>query len=309
MPARTLAYRLLLLCPLLYVGAIGVRARLSLDPYVFTACTAKQQAAFLAYRSFYTKAVEFQSLPHGSVNRELLRQTTLRWIEGIEDGSLQQLTPVHLDDFARDGIKRDITRVRDSLACHLMAIARLEANEGRLDHSANDLILALKVGEAMKYSDPYAVAHAGIVQRTIMMELNEVGAKSPPASRLWIRGELLTLRSQQKPLEAMARLMSRLYRDTATSTDYHKSFEKVDALLSRRDEADQLSVSYLASLPKPSSHTNLDSPYMGLLRMCGISQTSWFRRIDQVIDSLATPVTITSIAENPEGAKLASISP
>ena len=116
MPARTLAYRLLLVSPVLYLAAIGVRARVHIDPYVFTACTVKQQQAFLPYKDLCIKSAQFQGLALSDFDRTDLRRVAAEGHKGGVSGALKPLTPVHLDDFTRDGIKQQIGMARNSLA-------------------------------------------------------------------------------------------------------------------------------------------------------------------------------------------------
>ena len=307
MPARTLAYRLLVISPIIYVGAIVVRARLYIDPYAFTSCTAKQQEAFLAYRDVFAEAAGFQGLPASQVDHERLRVVASRWVEGAQSGQLRPLTPVHLDDYSRDGVKQQISRVRDVLSQRLLSCAKEELENKQPVQAAKDVLMAIRVTEAMKYSDPYSVSHSGMMQRTLINFLPRIADHLKPAERLWIRAQLKEIREQQQPLEPMARLIARLYREKSAKGQF-SDIETLDALLKDPSTADSRSVTYLASLPKPSEMPTVkQSAYIGLLRMCGTSQAMWLRHLDGAIEDLNE--LLASVAENPKGSHVASITP
>lgn len=307
MPARTLAYRLLLVSPLLYLGAIVVRARVHLDPFVFTACTAKQQEAFKAYQPYFIEAAGYQNVDPRRMDPAKLRAVAQKWFDGHEQGILRPLTPAHTEDYSRDGVKQQIVRVRDCLMHRLGALGQKEIREGNVADGLKDLVLSIKLGEVMKYSDPYAVAHSGLMQRTLLMTLPIDSPALGPKERLWLGAQLDEIARLQQPLEPMARLVFRLHKDRNASPE-RDDVSPLEDLLRHPETAEQRSVTYLASLPKPSEASSEgQSIAIGLLRMAGASQNMLSEQIALRRAAVATSVAL--VLKNPERAHVAKASP
>lgn len=304
MRSRTMAYKFMVICPLLYVGAISARARLHVEPHTFVACTLKQQRAMAAYREPFIAAASFRGTRYRDVNRIRLREVADSWIQGAAEGRLQSLTPVHLDDFVRDGVKQQIYRANDLLVQLLVNIAQEE--QAQPVQAAQDLVRAVKVAEVLKYSDPYAIAQSCIHQRTALQRLRAVSPKLHVNEKLWVRNELRELRSKQPSLEPMVRLLYRLYAESTEGDSNSTSLMTIKQLLRDQSTADRNSLTVLAALPRPNLRAHkTENPVIGLLRMSGIAQDNWIRRLDGEIALLGT----TSVVGNPEEHRVVAAAP
>lgn len=298
-----MAYKFLVICPLLYVGGISARARLHVDPYTFVSCTHKQHEAIAAYREPFIAAASFKGIPAKDVNQERLRQVADQWIQGADEGKLQALTPVHLDDFIRDGVKQQIYRANDLLVQLLISNAKRDMAPS---DAAKDLIRAIQVADVLKFSDPYAVAQSGIHQRTALQELSRLSTDLTPGERLWVRDQLRTVRANQPSLEPMVRLLYRLHLEADGESAGKSSLRSIRALLQDPGKADRDSLTVLASLPRPSyRNKTTESPVLGLLRMSGIAQEHWLSSLEREIEALGT----TLVVGDPQDHRLVAAAP
>lgn len=304
MIARSIFYRILLVGPLLYVGAIAVRARARIDPYVFGSCTQKQQAAIAAYQGPYLDALPFLSTPKERVDRRELRAVAMGWIERSNEGTLQPLTPVHLDDFIRDGVKQGISRTCGRMAQLLTEVAADETEKGDAGSAISDLVLAVRLAEVLKYSDPYAITQAGVLQRKALAAISDIVPKTDQAGKLWTLNALKDIRSRQRSLEPMVRLTVRLYQESKGSSDDSASLKPVADLLKKPGEG-ELSLSVLATLPRASDPGTRAPAMASLLRMAGCAQESWLKHLDSEIAKLGSA---SLVVKNPEGLGVANLS-
>jgi hypothetical protein len=299
-----MAYRFLVICPLLYVGAIAARARLHVDGHSFVACTQKQNRAIAAYREPFIAAEAMKGVRFKDINRDRLREVAEMWILGAAEGHLQPLTPVHLDDFVRDGVKQQIYRANDLLVQLLINTARTETDKPAL--AARDLIRAIMVADVLKYSDPYAIAQSGIHQRTALQELRKITPNLKPAEKLWIRDQLRIVQANEPSLEPMVRLLYRLYKESSLYVADSSSLSKVQRMLRDQNTADRDSLAVLASLPRPSfSENKSETPVIGLLRMSGLSQSNWRKCLDNEIRLLGE----TSVVSDPKEHRVVAATP
>lgn len=298
-----LAYRLMVLSPILYIGSLAMRARTHVNVFEFTACTQKQHHAITAYQPFVVEAAPFQSRYPRDLNRPALRQVAKSWISASKSGELQPLLPVHVHDFVREGIKQEVYRSADVLVMHLMTIAKYEVKEGQADQAAEDLVLAMHLAEVLKYSDPYAVAHSGMQQRSALGHLQDyLPFMSQPAIER-CREQLIAVRVQQQPLDHLVRWMRQLYNAERIRQGHKVSpIEEVDRFLALNRMNPEDGLTTFTSVPRPVWASTGEVPtLLGELRMASHSQTSFVRKLDEQIEAL--------VLENPEYSGFASISP
>jgi hypothetical protein len=303
MQARMLAYRLMVLSPILYIGSLALRARTHVNVFEFTACTQKQHHAISAYQPFVTEAAPFRSMYPRDLNRPALRQVAKSWISGSKSGDLQPLLPVHIHDFVRDGIKQEVYRSADLMVMHLMTIAKYEVKEGKADQAAEDLVLAMQLAEVLKYSDPYAVAHSGMQQRSALGHIQEYLPFMSQQAIERCREQLIAVRVQQQPLDHLVRWMRQLYNAERIRQGHEASpIEEVDRFLAMNRMNPEEGLATFTSVPRPVWASTGEVPTMlGELRMASNSQTNFVRKLDEQIEAL--------VLENPEDSGFASISP
>lgn len=303
MQARTLAYRLMVLSPILYIGSLAVRARMHLDVFDFMACTTKQHEAITDYRPFVIQAAPFRSQSPKHLSRPYLRRVAMNWVEASHRGELRPLLPVHIHDFVREGVKQEIYRSADVMVMHLMAVARYEAQEGNAGQSAQDLVLAIRLSEVMKYSDPYAVAHSGLQQRSALTHLSEIQPKMSSKSVIESRAALVAIREKQEPLDHLVRWMKQLYNSERVRNGHPVlPIEEVDHYFSFDRNSPEDGLVAFTSVPRPVWASAGEVPTMlGELRMAGSSQTGFLRKLDEQIEAL--------VLKDPEHSSFAWVAP
>lgn len=303
MQARMLAYRLMVLSPILYIGTLAIRARTHVNVFEFTACTQKQHHAISAYQPFVMAAAPYQSQYPRSLNRPALRQVARSWISASASGDLQPLLPVHVHDFVRDGVKQEVYRAADVMVMHLMTVAKYEVREGNADQAADDLVLAMRLAEVLKYSDPYAVAHSGMQQRSALGFFQDCLPLLSPEAVDRSRKQLIAVRAQQQPLDHLVRWMKQLYNaERVRKGDEVSPIEEVDRFLALNRMNPEDGLSTFTSVPRPVWASTGEVPtLLGELRMAGNSQTSFLKKLDDQIEAL--------VLEDPEDSGFASVSP
>lgn len=277
----------MVISPILYIGSLSIRAHIHLNVFDFQACTKKQHDAITAYRPFVFDALPFQNIHARHVDRDKLRTVARSWVSAAERGQLQALLPVHVNDFVREGIKQEVFRSADSLGLHLISVAKYEASAGNGGRAASDLVLSLRLFEILKYSDPYAVAHAGLQQRVALESFSEISDKLPPKVRASFVQSLVELRAAQKPLDQMVRWMKQMYNTERVRAGQEVlPFEEVDRYLSEPSSAPEagLAVFTSAASMKWASAGEVP-PLLGELRMASHSQTSFLEHLEQIVAS------------------------
>ncbi len=302
-----LGYRLLVIGPLLFVGSIAIRARIGIQQWDFPACTHKQEDDISAYRRVACDALQFRDIRFGKVDRTKLRTVAQSWVEGRRLGILKPLTPAFLGDSIREGVKQQIRQAAGVLVCHLQDIGKLELQSGRPRRACEDILLAMQVSEVLKYSDPYAVALAGIEQRTSIKILDSVAPKLAPFDRGELAVRLEQLRKEQGSLDSMVRLMRQLYRQSKERRGEAVSeIQEVDQFLAVSQGSPDKGFDVFRDVP----HTKLASaednvPLISTIRMATASQSAFLRRLDERI----AIVRAKSVVENPEKTRLIASAP
>lgn len=303
MQARMLAYRLMVLGPIIYIGTLVGRAHVQVTSYDFVACSQKQHEAITAYRPYVIDAVIFRKPQSKHVSRERLRMVAQHWVDGRDKGDLSPLLPVHPHDFVREGVKQEIYRSCDAMISHLIAVARFEAEAGDQGQALRDALLALQLGEVLKYSDPYAVAHAGLQQRAALTLINGLVDGLSPFELAECRQTLQALREQQQPLDHLIRWMKQVYNtERVRLGEEVLPIEELDRYFAIERSRPEDGLASLASIPRPKWAANGIVPTMlGELRMASNSQASFLERLYKQIESL--------VLKDPEHSGFASISP
>lgn len=298
-----LAYRLMVLSPILYIGSLAVRAHMQMSVFDFTACTKKQHEAITEYRPYVIQAAPFRVLNPRSLSRPYLRKVASNWIAASERGELKPLVPVHVHDFVREGVKQEIYRAADVMVMHLMSVAKLEHKAGNADQAAKDLVLSIRLAEVMKYSDPYAVAHSGMQQRSAITLLDEMLPVLSPEGIRASRFALVQFRDSQKPLDHLVRWMKQLHNAERVKNGHQVlPIEEVDTFLEAHRMGPEDGLATLTDVSRAAWASNGEVPtLLGELRMAGNSQKSLIKRIDEQIQKL--------VLEDPEHSGLALVSP
>ncbi len=306
MQARTLAYRLMVLGPLIYIGGIAVQARVHIDVFSFVACTPKQHNSMLAYREPCLLAGGLRSSTPRNVDVARLRTVAEVWIQQAEAGKLVALTPVDLNDFVRDGIKQEIYRTNHQMVFLLTEVGHAELKRGDAKAASEDLVRAIRLAETLKYSDPYSIYQMGALQRNALAKLEGATPHLDAKSKVWVRSSLRRIRDRQQSLEPVVRLIYRLYREARIDARPGKGLSSIATFLGQAKEADSKSVSVLASLPRPNGdEDSMETGLVGILRMSGLSQAHWLRQIDAQISAMNS----ISVVEDPKSTRVAVVAP
>ena len=200
MAARKLIYHLMVLSPVLLLGSIAVESRLGGERYDEDPVVPAEQERVSAYIELIRAGN--QILGEGSRSTsEDVRELGRRWVLGCESGRLVPLPPAHIDDSSREGARGQIFDARNKVIDALQRLARAGIREGKFDQAADDCVLALRAGEAMKYSDLYTVGTSTFDQRAILTWLTELWPRLSTEARRSARQATEVVLESQQPLD------------------------------------------------------------------------------------------------------------
>jgi hypothetical protein len=201
MQARTLFYKLMVLSPAIFILGIAVGSRTYDDPYRFTACTPEQNRRILAYGPIAAETA--LALVGGTdTDTQVLRQTAQKWVDQGANGTLKVLRPICLADTVQHGAKSRAFRPYMLLQLRLIDRAVRDRTDTGDDRTADDLILAIRLCEVMKYCDFTSLAVCSLHQKRAVSALAALD-RITDAKRRQVLHSLRKIRDQQAPLEGM----------------------------------------------------------------------------------------------------------
>ena len=212
MVLRKFMNELLLVSPLVLLGAITVHARTAVNAFEPTQYSPNMNSRIAAY----IEPVRFveKELYGGYYNADSyrVRQVGKMWRDLTLSGVLKALPPEAKDDNTRDGIKGQIRKAADELASGLQYVAKQEAKEKNYYQAAQDAVLALEAVQGIKYSDLYSVGMFSIRQEASVDMLNELAPKLQEHERVLIQERLDRIQRREKPITEVVMAEQRVHR-------------------------------------------------------------------------------------------------
>lgn len=204
MAARKLIYHLMVLSPILTLGCIALETRIFAEPWDEDPVVPSVERSITAYIGVLR--LTQQDLSIGTPDSERVRAIAELWAEGHRTGELKPLPPRSYEDLPRDGARGQILDARGMVLAQLHSVIRKEIVRGRYDQAADDCLLALEVGETLKYSELYTVGSSTIDQRVSLTQLESVLPHLEKARVEAIRAKLRELRDKQQSLDKLVSL-------------------------------------------------------------------------------------------------------
>lgn len=170
--ARKLLYSMMLAAPVALMAGIGVHARSYEDPFQFPDSGADHRrinAYIPLVIETKQKASEF-----GNSDETVVIELAKKWLAAKENGDLQPLSPVGTDEFVPTGIKGKILECQLHVSKRLIQLASLRRERGQSTAALQDLVLASKVANIMKYSNFNTFFRCSLMQTHAISQLDKV---------------------------------------------------------------------------------------------------------------------------------------
>jgi hypothetical protein len=211
MSARTLAYKVMVLTPAIFLASLAVQSRTYSDPFEPIGQSKVDQAAVSAYIDVMKATKPVIALGPNKQDPKRLRQIAQQWIDGSRKGVLRPLYPVAISDRATDGIKGQVFLAATQVSDRLLQVAHLEIASGNVDDATKDIVQAMEVAQVLKFSSFEAVHMCARTQRKALENLDDLMPKLTAKQAAWAKDELNAIRLDQKPLTQLAAISKRLY--------------------------------------------------------------------------------------------------
>lgn len=224
---RAVVYKLLLIGPTLFMGAIGVQSRLATETFQATQCSPAQQKAITAYVEPVRMAVELYNKHQGDPKQA--RLIAADWVSQAEKGELEPLPPISYSDSLNEGVKNQIKVASDGVITNLEASARREIKAKNYDLAAKDLLLGIQFSEILKYSDFGAVNAISMRQRGFVNKLAHLATRIKPETRQDVKATLASVQTGEQAIRNLGsvylrnlsiELQEEAARDQEASTHY-----------------------------------------------------------------------------------------
>jgi hypothetical protein len=208
MSVRSVLVKGLSISPIIFVGAVCAQSRFYQDPFQQVFNTPSQESAISAYIEPVKLAREsFAS----SKSAATTRSVAMVWLEGNANRTLKPLLPCSPDDTLRSPIKGQILGACDSIVERLTVLANDECEGKKFTQAAQDYVLALRTCEILKYSDSVSLSVQASRERGLLKLMNIASVAMPVSDLGKLRGELVTLKNQQVPMDDIYRTIKGLY--------------------------------------------------------------------------------------------------
>lgn len=203
MSVRGVLYRFCAVSPLILVCTIAAQSRFFVDPFQPLSCTAGQEQDITAYIG-PVKAASQLELIKG--DRDTIRRVADMWVRGAEKGVLRPLEPISADDSMESPIKSQIAAANRLIQSRLTSIARREYQAGKYEQATSDDLLALQVGDVIKFSDAFSLAGGSAADRSILAHLTQVASHLSDSKKADLREELALFMRRQQSIKPIVRL-------------------------------------------------------------------------------------------------------
>jgi hypothetical protein len=295
--------KFLVACPILFVSWLGFQSRFKDDSYNVPCGTPVEDSQVLAYAPYVREVRLTLELNRLSADRRKVLSLARSWDREFTKGRLLPLRQVSFEDAPTEGVRGEITRSRAELVSYLLEDAdRLAAKKNYCD-ATNEVLLAMRLSESLKYSDFPSVNIANVEEKRELEFLTSNNAALCEKSR----GQIAT------QLEAITR--SHYYLLSATSvakanlSEYEQRMGvslspaelQQTAMLSSRIQSDGSHDRILEMVRKHYLDADDDAgiEYLADLRLAWRSETETQSRVYSTIKLVAPQGRVPSAQEIP----------
>jgi hypothetical protein len=299
MNLRTLAFKLMVISPILLLGSIAAESRFYIDPFQTVSCTSQQQEAITAYVQPVRESAPLALDSYKTPSPAKVRSIAHIWVAGAESGALKPLTPAYYEDSIRSAIKNQVKSANDAVAERLVSLSQNEAEAGQTWNAVQDGVLALKVGGVLKFSDPYAVALVGTRERAIFEMIESLAPRLAKAEATKLRGQLVQIRAEQRPLEEIVRMVRANYDRERQRADINDVASRDPQLAPEVSLVrDNLPISDVLTEAKTSrlvGHNVSAHPYLPQIKLAYASQRKCLANLQHLLDSLPDDHSVVAL--------------
>jgi hypothetical protein len=292
-PSRGSRYTksILLTCPVVFSGFIAMYSRSYNDPFNLPASSPAQEAAVMAYVPYVaeTKAV----FAHGDTprSREAMLTLAKKWDLAVQAKELHPLVPVSFEDSPELGARGEVTRAKGRLVSGLLDDARKLADVGKADIAAEEVLLATRLSESLKYSDLNGVYLSSAEQQRATVVLNKIAKCLDAEDKAAVRSGLLAIQANAPTLELVTRYsrtqyydwLRRMSKTPVSIEDIHRT-----VLVTERIASDPSSEAALKFVRRGLTQAPVDSgpEYLSELRVAWAAENASQKQIKRLLTSL-----------------------
>jgi len=273
MTAQGYVYKIMATAPFFLLGSLAAQSRLHIDAFDPAGCTNQQQADIAAYIS-PVRMTSILRVGVDNISHDQVLKVANYWITGAQSRKLKPLEPAFYDDTVRSNVKSQIKTASDLIINTLNRDAEINLAKNPW-RSVQDHVVALKVAEILKYSDPYAVAFSGVRERNILRSLTEVAGRLHLDQKRELSKQIEDFSAQQQPIEPLVRQTRKFYQfeQQRMSNNELAPYNTEEAVaVSLAEEPSVTAVMRQARNGVRGHVPAMDHPYLGQLRMAYASQ-------------------------------------
>jgi len=289
-PRSQFSKSVLIACPLLFTGFVGIYSRNYSDEHIVPAGTPAQDAMVLSYTPYVRQANEIFNVA-GQPDRAKVLQVAHNWEKGISDGKLQPLVPVSFEDSPQEGARSEIFQANSRIVDSLLDDASDRTRAGQYHQAAQEALLATRLSESLKYSDFDSVYAASAEQKRATALLKKMAPRLSPDDKVSLRNDLVAVQADAPELTTLTRYsraqyydyLGRMSKQPVSIEDVHRT-----VLVTKRIASDPTSRDTLAYIRTNLMQTPMDDgpEYLSDMRLAWASEQSNQNHLQQFLQHL-----------------------
>jgi hypothetical protein len=290
-PNRKLSRAVLLACPVLFTGFVGLYSRNYDDMHTVPSGTEVQDQVAFAYIPYIQGTKQVFGLTSEPKSRTAMLALANKWDKASQKGELQPLLPVSFEDSPEEGARSAIMRAKGTLVSGLLDDATELAHQGKALESAREALLATRVTESLKYSDFTTVNVGNTEEDRALALLKKVSPNLDAAGKAEVRNGLTAITANSQDLAVLTRFsriqyydyLERVNKSPVSIEDVHKTVLVTKRITSDPRSAEALNYARMSLLQTPED----DGPeYLSDLRLAWGSQTESQKHIKAFLSTL-----------------------
>ncbi len=274
---RVFLYRMMVFAPVTLILGVAVESRTYSDGFLPVMLSPVQMERMNAYIPLVQRTNVVLRDKASQDRPEALRLVAGDWVKAIDEGKLKDLPPIAFDDSTIDGLKASIFECKTMFARRLSRFGLRSAKAQDSESAAADMILALRLSEAGKFSDLHSVLSSAAQQRLCLKTIDELLPKLSKPTLETVRRTICDLQADQRPVSGLETLAKRQYLDwirrqqktplaiedigkspafgtTASASLVAGADDSVPPFVSVAGEADQLQAKLVEQMSQTTAH-------------------------------------------------------
>ena len=201
----------LIACPLLFTGFVGIYSRRYTDDHIVPAGTPAQDAVVFSYLPYVRQTNEV--LANDGYNRNAMVKLAFDWDSAARSGRLQPLIPVSFEDDPKQGARNQIFRAKSRLVAGLLDDVIDQSAAHNYHQAAKEALLATRLSESLKYSTFDSVYTCAVEQKRAVYLVNKIAHKLSSEDKALVRDDLARIQSNGAELATLTRFSRSQYYD------------------------------------------------------------------------------------------------